>query len=59
MRGGFSYTTPAHATWSPPNRRMARPAEARTLYELRLADAKAGKAIGKLPKLKRPEEIHA
>jgi len=30
-----------------------------TLYELRLAEAKAGKAIKKLPKLKRLEEIHA
>jgi addiction module HigA family antidote len=30
-----------------------------TIYELRLAEAKAGKAIKKLPKLKRLEEIHA
>jgi addiction module HigA family antidote len=30
-----------------------------TLYELRLAEAKAGKAIKKLPTLKRLEEIHA
>ena len=30
-----------------------------TLYELRLAEAKTGKAIKKLPKLKRLEEIHA
>jgi addiction module HigA family antidote len=30
-----------------------------TLYELRLAEAKAGKAIKKLPKLKRLEEVHA
>jgi addiction module HigA family antidote len=30
-----------------------------TLYELRLAEAKAGKAIKKLPTLKRLEDAHA
>jgi addiction module HigA family antidote len=30
-----------------------------TLYELRLAEAKAGKAIKKLPTLKRLTEVHA
>ena len=30
-----------------------------SLYELRVAEAKAGKAIKKLPRLKRLEEVHA
>ena len=31
----------------------------RSLYEIRLAEAKSGKAIKKLPSLKRVEEVHA
>jgi antitoxin HigA-1 len=30
-----------------------------TLYELRLAQEKAGKSIQRLPRLKRPEPVHA